>query len=519
MADRLYALTADQVRKINADRSLLRAIADGSPAPASIAVNVAKAVYVASLVKTADGFYPATIYASADDDVGEAVLLSYAGPIDGIGTEVLAVRTGYGADGRVLFESPYNGPLNAFPAQLTDVLPLTGVTGFSYAWNEWEYTSMFTVAVKAAGRVGLLRAHGVLVHIQTADGLNPDIWTLSIDEAESGIYKLTLDGTPVTTAYTAAPVLSGMTVATVSSDNYLITSNDGTAHTLGLDDSGLRPANPSNPGITLNQAKLGMSQIVHLSAAGGAPAVCEMSPTVTGNPLGNASATPPTPPVAQQFALTIRNVIEGTYTITFTNAKTSVTLAPSPPISFSAAIADVQTALSTVLACTVGGAYPDYTITVTKDNNPYTAAVDKTKLRSTQSFVVLSGFGDACTGPLGGIDPTSIAGWTGPPVPTIAILPTGSSVGPWTLTITNATGGNYDIVFDGGSPVGKAWNAAPVLTGITVSVIGTTTWLLTGDGTTSHTILAYGGRLRSSDPDYGVTVSGGCAKLEPIGDC
>ena len=366
-------------------------------------------IYIASAQSLAQGtgyrlmYYPqappAQLY---HDQVGETVWLSYKGPVEDLGAEVLAVRVGDDGNGRVIFEGPYNPPVaTLFPAQLTDRLTVGSTS--QYAWTEYEYTDSFGVIEKPGGRTGKLRGHAILTHTQTANGTTiGDIWTLQIIGAEAGTYAMTLDGgSPATFAYDVGPTtLTGMTITL----SYTITSGDFTAHTLTVDDSGLQPSHTSNPAITLNNGALVFPMLVHLMEAGGAALVCECNSTVKGDPKAK-------PPVAQQFALSLRNVLDGWYTVTFTDAKTLSTFGPSPKIYWDAAASDVQTALSAALACTVSGEFPDYTVTVTKDNDPYTAATDTSDLRSTQSFAVISGFGDACTGPFGGIDPTTMPGY------------------------------------------------------------------------------------------------------------
>lgn len=371
-----------------------------------------------------------------------------------------------------------------------------------------------------SGKTGALPADPQIVHTQTADGLNPDIHTLTLVGATGGTFTLTDSGGSPTTAIaynashsTVQGLLTNFTVTgsgTVA-DPYVFTGTDASSHTLTIDGTDLTPTSPNSAAQFLNgDVGMAVPVIVWLKLTSGTP------PSVDLATFQNADSS--SKPMIFQF--TLKDVTSGFFTGKFDGGTASA------PIQWNASASDIETALTSLLACTVTGTTPGpFKVTVTADNSTHTFAIDNSGLIGDAEYFVAWSNGNLCTAAIGGCEPTLMPGYTGPPAQstiTVSVSPTGSSVGPWTISFANAASGNYQVVVDGGSPVSTAYGTAPSLSGLTVTTNPDGSYHVAGDGTTSHTITVFGAQLRNTFvPDQVVVILGstGCVKLEPIGDC
>lgn len=131
--------------------------------------------------------------------------------------------------------------------------------------------------------------------------------------------------------------------------------------------------------------------------------------------------------------------------------------------------------------------------------------------------------GNGCCGVLGGIDVKELPDYPGTPTPEIVLTPSGSSVGPWTLVITNGDTGTYQItVLDESNPTAgttvydNAAGACPELgSDFVVTVNEDCSCNIAGDGETSYELLAYGAKLRAYPPEPFLRVGAdGCFKFD-----
>lgn len=405
-----------------------------------------------------------------------------------------------------------------FKANLTDRYEKTP-DDFVYAWNDPDDSE----------NSGTLPAKAVLVHTQTADTLNPEIYTLTIVGATSKTFTLTEDingtasgdGTPTVpivwdaSAATVQALLVNFTVtgSGTKADPYVITGKDGNIHGLTADSSGLVPQVSHSPARFLNSATaMAFPMEVWLRLDSGA------SPDVQVDETQKGDGTLPA-----RFRLTFLNIIDGSIAAAFDGG------ALSTDVDWPLTAEALQTALSESLACTVtaegGGtaAGIQFDVEVTADNNAHTLRVKETNLFGDKEYEAWFSNGNECTGPFGGVDPSKIDGYTGPLPPSVTIDPSGNSQGPWKIDVLNANDGHYDLVVDGGSPTSVSFSACPTIAGF-ISNAGTApegnSCQLAQTGTASHDIEVFGGRLRNTKiPDQALILSEGCAKWELIGDC
>lgn len=400
-----------------------------------------------------------------------------------------------------------------------------------YAYTNDSY-SVPQTQTQGSTLTGKLPVDIVRVHTQTADGLNPDIWTIKVIGSTGGSYTLQEDGGSLTAdiAYDANDaainaLLSVFTCATSTATSlgettytHVFTSTDAAGHSITLasaSDSPLEPVNPDRPAVFRNNVPMDVPVHVHLEKAAGTKPSVTFAIEQVGNPVGSLPTI---------LSLKIKNVQGGTFRMRFTTDDAWQTL------KWNANAAAIQTALSVLLTCTVTGTAAtsstegNFTITITEDFEPHKLLIDIAKLVGTEFYIEVWSNGNACTGAIGGLDPVYMDGYSTPPTPTTTLTQTvvsaGSTHDTWTLTITDATSGSYDLIFDGGSPVNTAYNSCPTITGTTVTLSDGVCTITVTATTTGHTLVIKPAKLRNdSIPDYAVIVSNKCVKLEPISDC
>lgn len=395
-----------------------------------------------------------------------------------------------------------NGPSNApvFPVTL-DIRNMDVSTGvYNYGW----------IGIDDLTRTGSIPAFPTLTHIQTHDGLNPDKYSLVLN-ATGGTFVLVDSGTASSAiAYgaSASTVQSALTHFTVTGtgtvgDPYILTgaagtdTGTGTGNTLTIDPStALTPTVGHSPATFLNNVPMDLPVNVWLKLQSGGDPVYSMKVIQQGDGVSNPT----------KFSLSIGSSSDGSYLVSFDGGSFS------SPIAWNASSSTVQSALTSLLACMVSGSGGSFTVTVTADNNLHSATIDGSGLFGNQKYRVVWSNGNACTGAVGGVYPASISGWTGPPTATVSLTPSGSSAGPWVVTLANATGGTYQITVDGGSPVSTSSSGSPSISGfVTTGTSGSYTLTATSG---SHTLLAFGGLLTASQPRQSVWINGSqCVEL------
>lgn len=434
---------------------------------------------------------------------------------------------GGGANGLVNAMPTYGNAPQPFPATLTRRQLLGGKYIYGGTIDSYSYDpSTFETQTQGSDSFGTLPAEiQTPIHTQTSDGLNPDIWTIKVIGATGGqdTFTETYTGGPHTTAaenYDATDttingVLTKFTVASTTvgdTRTYVFTSTDATdTRSIAITSytgNPLTPEHPHYPAAFRNNVAMDVPVAVHLLYAAGENA------SVTYQVTQAADGTS----VPEVGILAVLNGRDGTFTIKILPGDTPQT------IKWNDTHANIQTAISALghSSTVTGSDGGPWTITYS-DFTAHGLIIDDTLTIGTTWYIVFWSNGNDCTGGIGGLYAPSITGYTGPPAPTISVTPTGSSVGPWTIIITNATSGNYQVIATGGATgtSDQAWNVAPSgFSGITVSTLATGIYLLTGNGSTSYTFVVKGAKLRSSDYDYAPFIAGGnCVNLEPIGTC
>lgn len=379
---------------------------------------------------------------------------------------------------------------------------------WSYGW----------VGIVDSSKTGTLPATAVFVHVQTSDGLNPDIYTLALKGATAGsTFTLADPSTPTSAiAYdaSASTVQALLTNFTVSGDGtvatpYTFTGNDGSSHALIVDGSGLLPTVSHSPLVFSNNNPMDVPVNCWARLKSGANPKVKVDITQE----ANGASLP------MIFVVTISHTVDGVMTGAFDEGSASGSIPWNPTAS------QVHTALTALVACTVTGTdlTGPFTVTVTADNDAHTLAFDTANLFGDKIYAGFWSNGNACTGPVGGVYPPSISGWTGPPTPSIAISPSGSSAGPWVVTITDAASGTYQITVDGGSPVSTSFSASASLSGFTASGLTTSPTTLSFTLTASsgsHTLLGFGALLGAAQPEqYLVINPGQCVALRAPVQC
>lgn len=158
---------------------------------------------------------------------------------------------------------------------------------------------------------------------------------------------------------------------------------------------------------------------------------------------------------------------------------------------------ELQTKISAQLGVTVTGGPGEFDITC-DDDDTHTMEVVCNECFGDQVYEVIWSNPTTCC-IWGGVDLAALEDFTDAPDITATISPSGSSVGPWTITITGADSGFYDITADGGDPVSTAFGSCPTIAGFTSMLNPDGTCTVTGDGM-AHTLVMYKARLRSHPP-------------------
>lgn len=388
-----------------------------------------------------------------------------------------------------------------FPATLTDRALSDGE--YTFAWTDNTWLDDGTIGV--GSRSGTLPARVDIVQTQIADGLNPDIYTIDVVGATSATYKLIDAGTPTTDiAYNAAhaTIEAALTHFTVAGTypSFTATGTTGTTHTLTADVSLLKPS------IGHYEARFDNRDVPRQ-----VPVNVKLMQAAGAMPQGSfTEKTAPTDMDGQVLRLLFTGMRDGELTVTV-DGGADIT------IQWDASAGDVQTAISAQLVCTVTGSDGDFDVTVTANLDSHVVTIDVSDLIGTAWFTVFADT-NICTAPFGGVEMTLLASFPSAVAPTISVSPTGSSAGPWTITLANSASGTWQTVVDGGSPIDTNAGDTPVVAGFTVTVNPDGSFhLVAASG--SHTLTVFGAKLRGPDVDCIPYLHDGCCVLGAVGDC
>lgn len=403
------------------------------------------------------------------------------------------------------------------------IFPATLTRSDGYHDGVWRYAytrdtfSTPDTQMQGLSESGTIQPVVTTEHTQTEDLFSPDVYTITVVGGTGGTYTLTDGSTTSAIAFDAtdSAINSALTAisSTFSSSSSVSTNSLGVttrthtftssavnaAHSISMDFSGLEPKAPHYPAVFRNNLPMGTPVAVWLKLAEGKAPNISWSVQQQGDGTSQHAI----------LVLALKHMRDGSYKLRFTTDD------PWQTLAWNASAGDIQTALSSLLTCTVaaGTVTADehtFTITITADFDPHKLLIDKGTLVGTAFYVVIWSNGNACTGPFGGLMPSVISGYVGKVAPTISVTQTfvgdsGAQNDTFVLQVNDANGGAFYVVADGdtGSPVDTAWNACPSISGwtVTTNTDGTCT-LVAPDSTPGHTIDAYKARLRSEKAKF-----------------
>lgn len=382
---------------------------------------------------------------------------------------------------------------------------LTDRDGTDYAWKDAD-----------GNQVGTLKAKAVKVKTQEADGLNPVMYTVTIDWATGGTYTIVEDGgSPITANFDDVATDLTLSVFTVINGSpspgvLVFIGPDGSDHTLDIDGTDLLPVNPHSPAVFRNDTEESVDVGVYLKYKDGDNVAVTINDLDTG-----------------VFRVRVSHFHDGLLGFRFDNTGDFVTVSPN----FSAA--DLQTALTTQLACTVD---ENLIVTVTADSGSHTLTSDLSRAFGDVRYGVIWSNGNQCTGPIGGCDPNGVPGYVGISTPGATVVQTnigdsGSNRDTFHLTISEAGGGTYKLVVDSGSPLTTTYPSPPTTPplpnmpgGWAVTLYSSTATVFTyklvaPDTSPGHTVVVYPSSLRGRSVKNYLVVEDGCAEFVQGAKC
>lgn len=266
---------------------------------------------------------------------------------------------------------------------------------YLYGWN-------FAGVPSAGGSVGVWVD---ISHDQFADSMSiPDIYHIAVRSTAvpvASTWTITEDGTPHVFNFddSTATINAALSHFTMSGgllgllSGLTANGNDNMPHTLTIDTTNLSPKS-HGPAKFENQEAMATPLNGIVWRIGGAPTVAD----VELSQMSDGSTTP------MIWTVPVTDFNDGFINFQFDGG--SLVEVPF----YAASASDVQTALSTLLTCTVTLTDGVYTIT-TSANSVHTLNTDVSNANGTQVYGVIWSNGNAAQGAFGGLDPTQMPGW------------------------------------------------------------------------------------------------------------